>query len=152
MITYQTELLDDCLNEIKPYLQDHFEEVATRKEQLGAPDMDTEAYYAMESAGQLHIVTARDCGMVIGYHVSFVRPHLHYKHILTAITDVYYVAPEYRKGYLAIKLFREAERTLKARGVKRTFSGTKKHKDMGKIFDFLGWEEVERLYSKWIGD
>lgn len=151
MITYHVELLADCLNEIEAYLQAHFEEVATKKNNLGAPNMDVGAYCSMEISGQLHIVTARSNGSVIGYHVSFVRPHLHYKHILTAITDVYYVAPEYRKGNIAIKLFQEAERTLKARGVKRLFSGTKKHKDMSKIFEFMGWEEVEILHSKWIG-
>lgn len=152
MITYQTETLDECLGEIELLLQEHFEEVATKKDKLGAPRMDVEAYYAMEQAGQLHILTVRKDGRVIGYHVSFVRPHLHYVHVLTGITDVYYLMPEYRKGSTGIKLFQEAEKALKARGVQRIFSGTKKHKDMGKIFQFLGWSEVESLYSKWIGD
>lgn len=152
MITYHVETLDQCLAEGKEYFQAHFEEVATAKEKLGAPNMDIEAYYAMERVGQLHIVIAREEGKIIGYLLAFIRPHLHYKHILTAIYDVYYVNPEHRKGFVAIKLFKEAERTMKARGVKRIFSGTKKHKDMSRLFEYMGWKEVETLHSKWIGD
>lgn len=152
MITYQVENLCDCLNEIELLLQAHFDEVATNKEKLEKPQMDMDAYYALESVGELHVLTARSDGKVIGYYVAFVRPHLHYIHVLSAITDVYYLSPDYRKGTAGIKLFQEAERTLKARGVKRIFSGTKLHKDMGKLFEYLGWKETERLYSKWIGE
>ena len=37
------------------------------------------------------------------------------------------------------RLLQEAERNLKARGVKKVFSGTKLHLDMGRLFDRLGW-------------
>lgn len=152
MITYTVETLDQCLPEIEPLLQGHFEEVATNKENLGAPNMDKTTYYAREQQGGLHIVVARNEGRIIGYYVAFVNPHLHYVHSLTALTDVYYVHPDFRKGRTGIDLFKEAERTLKKRGVQRMFSGTKLHKDMGKLFEFLEWKETERLYAKWIGD
>lgn len=152
MITYQVEQLADCLSEIELLLQDHFQEIATNKDKLEYAKMDVESYVAMERAGQLHIVTVRSKGKVVGYHVAFVRPHLHYVHVLSAITDVYYVKPEYRRGLVGVRLFREAEFTLKARGVKRIFSGTKLHKNMGRLFEYLGWQETERLYCKWIGD
>lgn len=152
MITFQVEALDDCLPEIMRLLDDHFEEVSTHKDKLGGPNMDVPAYYAMEANGALHIVTARSEGAVVGYYVAFVHPHLHYAHSLMASVDVYYLKPEFRKGANGVKLFKEAERTLKKRGVQRIFSGTKLNKDMGKLFEFLGWTETERLFVKWIGD
>ncbi len=151
MLTFQVEILIDCLPEIELLLQAHFEEVATNKDGLGGPNMDKQAYFAAEQRGELHIVTARSDGKVAGYYVAFVRPHLHYVHSLSAITDIYYLMPELRQGRNGIRLFTEAERTLKQRGVQRVFSGTKKHNDMSKIFEYLGWQETERLYVKWIG-
>jgi GNAT superfamily N-acetyltransferase len=152
MITYQVEKLFECLPEILNYLNAHFEEVAANKEQLGGPDMDVAAYQHSENIGQLHILVARDSGKLIGYCVAFVNPHLHYKKSLTAYTDVYYIDPEYRKGSVGVKLFQEYEKTLKQRGVQRMYTGTKKHKDIGKVFEYLGWHETERLYAKWIGE
>lgn len=152
MITFCVETLDECLGEIETYLQEHFEEVGANKAQVGGPKMHKEAYYAYEAAGQLHILCARDAGRLIGYCVGFVAPHLHYEHSLTAHTDVYFLAPTHRKGATGVRLFKEYERTLKARGVQRVYTGTKVYKDMGKIFEFLGWKETEKLYAKWIGD
>lgn len=152
MITFQVETLNDCLSEIETLLQAHFEEISTHKDKLGYPNMDKVAYYGAENRGGLHIVTARQAGKVVGYYVAFVNPHLHYAHKLVAVTDVYYLTPDVRKGFAGLKLFKEAERTLKMRGVQRVFSGTKLHKDMGKLFERLGWQETERLYVKWIGD
>lgn len=152
MITYAVETLNQCLAEIEPMLQGHFEEIAANKEQLGGPNMDKAVYYVREQQGGLHIVVARSEGKIVGYYVAFINPHLHYAHSLTASTDVYYIHPDFRKGRAGIDLFKEAERTLKKRGVQRVYSGTKLHKDMGKLFEFLGWKETERLYVKWIGD
>jgi GNAT superfamily N-acetyltransferase len=152
MITFQVETLDECLAEIELLLQAHFEELATNKQELGRPNMHKEAYYATEAQGMLHILTARHQGKLVGYYVAFVRPHLHYAHSLTAFTDVYYLAPELRKGSYGIKLFREAERTLKLRGVERMCNTTKLHKFVGRLFEYLGWIKTEIVYVKWIGD
>lgn len=152
MITFSVETLDQCLPEIEPLLQGHFEEVGANRAQLGYPNMDKSTYYAVEARGGLHIVVARSLGAIVGYYVAFVNVHLHYAHSLTALTDVYYIHPDHRKGSVGIKLFKEAERTLKARGVQRIFSGTKKSKDMSKLFEFLGWTHNENLFVKWIGD
>jgi hypothetical protein len=111
-----------------------------------------EMYQALDDSGQLHVLTCRKDGQVIGYHVSIVRPHLHYKSSLSAFTDMYFVKKEHRKGMVGVKIFIEAEKSLKARGVEKLFTGTKLSLDMGKIFERLGWVETERLYTKYIGD
>jgi GNAT superfamily N-acetyltransferase len=152
MITFQVETLSDWLAEIDSLQDDHFNEVATSKDKLGGPNLNIAAYAEMEARGALHIVIARSEGKMVGYYVAFVTPHLHYAHSLTALTDVYYLMPKMRKGSNGIKLFQEAERTLKKRGVQRIFSGTKLHKDVGRLFKYLGWTPTELLHTKWIGD
>jgi GNAT superfamily N-acetyltransferase len=125
----------------------HWQEVAIDHETIKlAPDY--KQYEAFADSGALHIVTAREAGKIVGYHISIVRPHLHYKNDLHGFTDVYYISPAFRQGWVGVKLFKYVEKTLKARGVKKIFSGTKLHLDMGPIFERMGWRETERLFSK----
>jgi hypothetical protein len=49
-------------------------------------------------------------------------------------------------------LFASAEHALKARGVRRLFTGTKLSRDASRLFERSGWDEAERLFIKYIGD
>lgn len=129
----------------------HWEEIAINRDTIKlAPDY--QSYEAFDDSGALHIVTAREGGKIAGYHISIVKTHLHYKNDLHGFTDVYYISPEYRQGWVGIKLFKYVEKTLKARGVKKLFTGTKLHLDMGPLFERMGWHETERLYTKVLND
>lgn len=147
MITYQTENWSDVFPEMEHLWPLHWEEVAGDKDVIKL-DPDFESYAALEKIGTLHVVTARSAGQIIGYHISIVRPHLHYRTSLSAFTDVYYIHPDHRKGMVGVKLFKEVEKTLKQRGVQKMFTGTKLSLDMGRLFEHLGWKETERLYTK----
>lgn len=150
MITYQVENWDDCWEEMSAMWQAHYEEVALHKSKIKLdPDMAT--YDALNSAGSLHVVTVRKDAKIIGYHIAIVRPHLHYRTSLSAYSDVYYVDPAHRKGMVGVKLFIETEKLLKQRGVERFYTGTKMSKDMSRIFEHLGFDEVERQHCKYIG-
>jgi len=128
----------------------HWEEVALNKDVIKlAPDFETYDSYAR--SGMLHIVVARKEGAVVGYHFSVVRPHLHYRDSLSAFTDIYYIAPEHRTGRTPLRLFQFVEKTLKARGVQKMFTGTKLSLDAGPLFEFMGWTPTEMLYTKVIG-
>lgn len=151
MITYQVENWSDCVAELEPLWASHWDEVAMNKDTIPL-EVSYESYLLLESQGQLHVLTARCDGKIIGYHISLVRPHLHYASSLSAFTDVYYISPEHRKGMVGVRLFKEAESTLKARGVDKMFTGTKLSLDMSRIFEHLGWTETERLFTKYIGD
>lgn len=151
MVTYQVEDWFDCVAEMKLLWPLHWEEVALNRDKIPLePDMDS--YEAYAKAGALHVVTIRADGKIVGYHVSVVRPHLHYKSSLSAFVDMYYLHPDFRQGMTGVRLFKEVEKSLKARGVQKMFTGTKLSLDMGRIFERLGWHETERLYTKYIGD
>ena len=107
---------------------------------------------ASDESDSLHVVTVRKTSELVGYHVSIVRPHLHYKSSLSAFTDIYFVLQEHRKNMTGYRLFQFVEKTLRERGVERMFTGTKLSLDMGKLFLHQGWTEVERHFSKYIGD
>lgn len=146
-VTYQTEPLADCREEIAALLKLHWDEVALDHDAIPL-DTDWTSYEQMDREGQLAILTARKDGRVIGYHVTIVKPHLHYASTLHGFVDVYFVHPDHRKGMTGVRLFIEAEKALAKRGVVKIFSGTKKHLDMSLIFERLGWRPTETLYSK----
>lgn len=151
MITYSVELMDECLEDMRHLWMVHWEEIALDKDKIALePDIDT--FRHLEAAGALHVVVARDeVQQVVGYHVSVVRPHLHYRSSLTAYVDMYFIHPDHRRGRVGIKLFLYAEQTLRELGVQRIYTGTKLHKDMGRLLEFIGHKETERLYTKYIG-
>lgn len=150
-VTYTVENWSDVWREMEPLWHSHWQEVALDHEAIPlAPDID--AYNTLERNGNLHLLIARKAGKIIGYHIAIIRPHLHYKHSLHAFTDIYYVSPEHRLGMTGVKLFKEVEKSLVQRGVKKMVSGTKTSLDMGRIFERLGWRETERTYTKCIED
>ncbi len=147
MVTYAVEKLADMKAEMETLLPLHWQEIARDKEIIQLkPDWDT--YFALEACGVFHAVVARQEGEMIGYHISFVKPHLHYLDSLTAISDIYFLHPEHRKGRVGIQLFKEVEKSWKARGVQKAYTGCKVTKDMGPIFERLGWKFIEKIYAK----
>lgn len=150
MITFMVERWTDCHAEMSALWDEHWKEVAINRDAIQL-EPDLEQYFEYERTGALHVVVARDAGQIVGYHISIVRTHLHYKRSLSAFTDVYFLRKDQRKGRIGIRLIEEAERTLAARGVQKMFTGTKLHLNMGPIFEHLGWTPTETLYTKVIG-
>lgn len=146
---YRVERWKHLRGEMLPLLVRHWREVALNHADVPL-DIDEQRYAELDEAGALHIVTARRNGLLIGYHVAIISPHLHYKSTLHGITDVYWLAPECRHGVTAMRLFQAVERELKAAGVRKVFTATKLHLDQGPLFERLGYRPVERLYAKLI--
>lgn len=151
MITFAVEDWFAVRDQMAHLWPAHWEEVAINKDVIKLdPDFDTYDVFARN--GMLHMVIARRAGEIVGYHVSIVRPHLHYRTSLSAFTDVYYISPEYRTGRTPLRLFQFTEKSLKARGVQKMFTGTKVFLDAGRLFEHMGWTLTEKLYTKYVGD
>lgn len=151
MITCQVEPFPPFLVEVKPILPIHWEELALHKEKVPL-DPQYNVYLERDAQGGVILVTAREDGKLIGYFVGFIAPGLHYQTCLTCTMDIFYVHPDHRGGGTGYHLFKSAEKELKRRGVQRLFVGSKLHKDASWLFEKLGYEEVERYYSAWLGD
>lgn len=151
MIRYQEEKYEDILDEILELYPLHYNEVAMDKEHVPL-DPDIGQYLHLEEVGVLHILTVRDGDRLIGYHKAFVVPHIHFKSTLVAYTDLYFLLPEYRKGYIGINFFRILEGKLKDLGVQKIYTMTKVHKDNSALFKRLDYTLAEYAYTKYIGD
>lgn len=151
MITFSVEDWNDCKDDLYSLSPMHYNEIALDKDKVPLdPDFSTYQFYS--DNGMLHIVVVRKDGAIIGYNIFIVRHHLHYKSTLCGFGDIFFIKPEERKGSIGIKLIKETERTLKQRGVKKLFTGVKKHYDISKVFEHLGWKASEVQFIKWIGE
>jgi GNAT superfamily N-acetyltransferase len=151
MITYQQEFLATARPDAQKLLEDHWEEIALNKGKI-ALNPDWEAYEALESSGKLKIFTARDDDRLIGYFVVIVGINLHYKDHVFAVNDILYLSKEHRKGRTGLKLIKFAEKYLKEDGVSVLSINTKVHKPFDSLMEYMGFNLIERVYSKYIGD
>lgn len=150
MITYQEDSFYDILqSELKPLLDLHWEEIALDKEAIKLdPDFDT--YLSMEESGMLSTITVRDDGRLIGYQLAILTHNMHYKSSYEALVDIYYIHPDYRKGRVGIKLFKFCEEVYRAKGINKISTSCKLHHDIGSVFLYLKYKEIERVFSKLI--
>lgn len=151
MITAHVESLTTVLDELKPLFPLHWEELALNKDAVPL-DPQYDVYLRRDAMGEVLFVALREAGRLVGYFVGFVAPGLHYRTCLTLTMDIFWTHPDIRGGRQGVKLFRAVEAEAKRRGVKRMFVGSKCHKDASRLFEALGYSEVERYYTHWIGE
>lgn len=149
MITWAVEPFPPFLEEAKALFPAHWDELALNKDQVPL-DPQYEIYLERDRRGEVVVIVGRSSGILVGYFVGFVAPGLHYRTCLTLTMDIFYVVPEHR-GRQGLRLFRAVEAEAKRRGVQRMFVGSKLHADASWLFEKLGYTEVERYYSLWMG-
>lgn len=149
MIEYAVESWTDIMEELKPFAPLHWAELAVTQDEVPL-DLDWDKFCKLDADGTLHTVTVRDSGKLIGYHVTLVGTHLHYKSTIHGMVDLYFVLPEYRKQRVGLHLFKFAERALKTLGVVKIITGTKCHLPNDVLFEHLGYFNSDRTYCKTI--
>lgn len=154
MITAQVETIaDGGLDELKPLLPIHYEELSLHKQHDFPLDPQYWIYQARELKGELMYVTLRESGRLVGYFVGFIAPGLHYQGCLTLIMDIFYVVPECRGNNGGMVLFKEVKREAIRRGVNLWFVGNKEHSRVHAtaLFETMGFEKAETTYQLWLG-
>lgn len=145
-VEFAVESWSGALPEMRRLFDDHWQEIALNKDAIPL-DIDYELYARLERDHELHLVTARDDGWLVGYHLSVIRPHPHYRSTLHCMTDVFYLRPAYRSGMTGYKLLKAARDSVQARGVKKMLMGTKMAIDIDPLLKRLGFTPIERVYS-----
>jgi GNAT superfamily N-acetyltransferase len=146
LLVARVERYDECIEEMKEIFPDHWRELASDPDIELAPRYDLAE--KIDAAGSLLLVTLRAGEKLAGYFLATIAPGLHYEKCLTCTTDIFYVLPEYRDGTAGRKLFREAERELVSRGVKRWYAASKLKNDCGPMLRRFGFEPIDMNYRK----
>lgn len=144
---YQHESLTQVKDEVKPLLDDHWEEIALNKDTIKL-NPDWKKYALLDANNMLRVFTARADGKLVGYFVVIVETALHYSDHVFAHNDIIFLAKEYRRGMTGVKLIKYAEKCLAEEGVKQLFINTKRHQPFDPILERLKFNEVEKVYAK----
>lgn len=130
------------------FLQSHWEEIALDKVlTVLAPDWSR--YAALEDAGVLMAIGAfDDAGEMVGYSVTFINAHIHYRNLVYAHNDVLYVRPEHRNSKVGLKLIRETERLAKERGAGMVSWHAKENTTLASLLPRMGYRVQDIIFSK----
>jgi GNAT superfamily N-acetyltransferase len=150
MITIQLEAMTNVKKDIKPLLEEHWELVALNQGKIKL-NPDYEEYARLDAAGVLKCFTARKDGALVGYFILMVSKSIHYSDHLFAVNDVIFVKPDSRAGATGYKLIKYAEDYCKKIGVSVLTLNTKVHLPFDKLMVHMGFDLIERIYSKYLG-
>jgi len=151
MISFAVERWPTFYADAKYIFDEHWKEAALDRDKITL-SIDLDKYAALDKSGMLHIMVMRDDRVVVGYYLSLVFLHPHYKDAgPMAFVDVYYLRRKYRKGAHGIMLFKETEKSLKELGVTKMYGSCKAKMDKTKLFLALGWQLADFCFAKYIG-
>lgn len=154
MLTAQIESLAKGLEELKPLLPLHYEELSLHQFHGIPLNPQYDEYLRRDALGMVLYCTLREGGKLIGYFVGFIAPGLHYQDCLTLHMDIFYVVPEHRGAKGGIILFSAVKAEAKRRGIKAWFMGNKEHSKVHAtaLFEAMNAEKAETHYCLWLGD
>lgn len=147
-MVFQAERLEDIVDEIHPLHEAHFQE--TEKHRMGfGLDIDYDQYIAHERRGELIQFTCRDeeTGKLVGNIRMFVNESLH-TGTLYATEDTFYVLPEYRRGFAALRFWQFMEDCVKSIGVREIRTDSKVLNKVHKLNEYCGYTLVAQRYVK----
>lgn len=96
---------------------EHLEEVPFGDYKLKI-DLCDEVYNYSEITGHLRCYAVHSSGQLAGYMVVMASEMIHHKSTMQAVTDVFYIAPEYRNSGAFVKLLDYVEADLKSNNIR----------------------------------
>lgn len=154
MVTYKLEDLSFCqdFESLKQAMEGlfklHYEEVACHKSvQTLSPNYDS--YLNGILQGKIRVLTAREeSEKVVGYCITLLQNSMHYKDIVYANNDVFYVCPEYRGKMTGVRLLDMALGDAKSQGASVYFMTAKSEHKFDKLLERKGFSGSEVIWSK----
>lgn len=127
------------------WVQNYNEMIEDRRIKF-APSIET--YEELEKQGKLLIIMAKQSNIIAGYFVIIINRMTHYSNLM-AFDDVYYLAPEYRKGWNGVKLIKFALNELKKLNVEFVMFSSRQ---IEPILKRLKFRHSDTIHTLWIGN
>lgn len=153
---YALEEYSEVVEEIKPLLLAHHEEIVFYKDELEL-DPDYDLYKLGQETGILKVFTMRsgggpkEKGTLVGYNIFFVHTHPHYKQDIFADNDMVYIDPAHRHTGDTIAFFEWCERQLKENNVHVITYHMNTLKTFSSLMNELDMDLAQHMYMKYIG-
>lgn len=148
-VTFQIEPLTGRLaGEIETLAQRHIEEVTVALDHKGPLDVNWAMFFVGQEQGRLLVLTARDGSNLAGYAAVVLNNDQHFKTVLKAQVDNYYLAPEYRAGPVGYEFLKMIDRAMIGTPALVLATTTKSAHDHGTLWRRLGYGPEETRYTK----
>jgi len=148
MLTFQEETYEEFTADGMQLMIDHWEDVALNKDTIDLQP-DWLRYKEMYDQGIAHVVTARtETNKLVGYAVLLITHNAHHKQVKLAEGDGYFLQHEYRRGSAGRRLLQAVEDMAKRLGATQFYQKVKLYKDVGVLFERMGYKAIERVYVK----
>lgn len=147
-IAFRAERFADIVDELHAMHEEHFAETEIHRLGFGLePNYDY--MIDMEKRGCLVQFTARDSetGRLVGNIRMYIHRSLHTGN-LYASEDTYYVTPEYRKGFMALRFWQFMEEGVRSIGVREIRTDSKVMNKVHKLNEYCGYKHVANKYVK----
>lgn len=145
---FAVENLADCWDEVVELAGRHWRETqAYRHAQPFNPQFERYNQYA--AAGWYLQFTVRDQGRLVGYGGAYIVPSMHTQRVI-ATEDTWYLLPEYRKGWTALKFFKFMEAECVKRGAEEVSLTVPEGIGTGVLCERIGYKKVAIHYAKQI--
>lgn len=137
----------DAEEDIARLLPEHLREIDEHLSHA-IPELDKEFYRRLWDIGTLYVVTARDNAELVGYIVTAINRHPHYRGQICAFGTLCYVIPEYRGRGIFSRMLQESERVVGYLGIGMIAMGARLTHDSGKSLVKCGFSPLETAYLK----
>ncbi len=148
-LRFARERAHDLIEEIKPLLERHWEEIAHYKDIPLNPDYDF--YRLLEDSDSLRCFTVRNsdlAGQLVGYAIYLCKTNIHYRTSRQAVQDILFLSPEYRGGRAGLAFIDWYDDQLRAEGVQAVYQHVKTTHNFGPVLERVGYELVDLIYAK----
>lgn len=142
---FARENIKDAWAEMYPLFEKHWVEIAQHKDIPLAPDRDL--YVKMDELGALRVYTAREAGVLVGYSVYSVTPHLHYASCKLATQDVLFIQKD-KRGRFGARFIAWCDEQLRGQDVQIVAHHVKVAHDFGPLLERMGYSCVEKIYMR----
>lgn len=147
-LIFRRESYSSMIDGIKTLLPSHWRELARNRDDIPL-DPDYDMYRRADAAGMIMALAARLDGALVGYAIYFVRPHHHYKGATWAVSDIFWLHPDYRNLGNGKALFEAVEQELRNIGCTVCHTTLKAdHPAAAYVLEALGHTKIELGYSK----
>jgi len=143
-MVYTQEKYEDIIPELDKILPLFYKEVDIYPENP-TPDINHEL---LSNIPELQVVTAREDGKLVGFHIALIENDIFYKTLILACVLFYYLHPDHRGEGRGTKMFEHAEKLYKEKDVDRVFMSRKIYINNEKMFTKLGYTHLESNYTK----
>lgn len=147
-LMFRVERLRDIVEEIHPLHEQHFQETEIHRMGFGL-DVAYDYLVDTERRGKLIQFTARTIsdGRLVGNIRMYIQESLH-TGTMYASEDTFYLLPEQRRGWNALRFWRFMEDSVRAIGVREIRTDSKVVNKVHRLNEYCGYKHVANKYVK----